>query len=190
MAIAILLLAAGDSKRMGEPKQLLKIGQTTMLGKVISNSLKTKADSINVVLGANSKMIIPELPKNINIIINEKFGNGLSSSIQKGVENLTEFDSILVALGDQPFVHSNYFDEMINISVQNPENIIASDYGKYKGVPALFPKRFYSKLLKLSGDKGAKKLLNSSDEPILVLKMPVNLFDVDTPLDYKELNKN
>ncbi|WP_411895524.1 nucleotidyltransferase family protein [Winogradskyella sp. A2] len=190
MQTAILILAAGNSKRMGTPKQLLKIGQTTMLGKVINNSLESRANSINVVLGANAKMIIPKLPESVNTMMNEKFENGLSSSINIGVKNLLDFDSILIALGDQPFVNANYFNEMIKVSAKNPDKIVASNYIKYNGVPAIFPKKYYSKLLELSGDQGAKKILNSNFNPVIVLKTPVNLVDVDTPHDYENINKN
>ena len=190
MRTSILILAAGNSKRMGAPKQLLKFGETTILGTVINNCLKSKAHSVYVVLGANAKMIRSQLPKSINIIVNNAFENGLSSSIEKGVKELLDFDSILITLADQPLVSTTYFNEMMTQNTENPNKIIASNYHEYNGVPAIFPKKFYSKLLGLSGDQGAKKLLNSKKEPVLVLKNSVNLFDVDTPRDYKCIINN
>ncbi|MCA0154241.1 nucleotidyltransferase family protein [Winogradskyella vincentii] len=190
MKTAILILAAGNSRRMGTPKQLLKHGDTTMLGQVINNSLKSRASSVHVVLGAHANLIRPNLPKNISVIINKEFEKGLSSSIIKGVTELQHYDSVIIALGDQPLVTSNYFNELIELCIKKPNKIIASKYEKHNGVPAIFPSQFYSELLNLKGDTGAKSLLNSNYQLVQVIETPVNLFDVDTPHDYELLNKN
>ena len=175
---------------MGTPKQLLKHGDTTMLGQVIDNSLKSRASGVHVVIGAHANLIRPNLPKNIGVIINKEFEKGLSSSINKGVTELLHYDSVIIALGDQPLVTSNYFNELIELFIKNPSKIIASKYEKHNGVPAIFPKQFYSELLNLKGDTGAKSLLNSNKQIVQVIKTSVNLFDVDTPHDYELLNKN
>ncbi|MCA0131836.1 nucleotidyltransferase family protein [Winogradskyella alexanderae] len=190
MGTAILVLAAGKSNRMGSPKQLLKFGETTMLGTVVNNSLTSKANAVIVVIGAYAEEIKIGLPKTIQVVVNDEFETGLSSSIKKGVRRLLDFDSILIALGDQPFVSSSYFNEMMELGAKNPNKIIASEYIKHNGVPALFPKKFFKDLLRVSGDKGAKMLLNSDEYPVLILKSTVNLFDVDTPEDYNILDKN
>lgn len=187
MNVAILVLAAGSSQRMGRPKQILQFKDTTLIGKIIDNCLECNLNSINIVLGAHADLILPTLPKTVRIIRNEKFENGLSSSIIKGVNELLDYDSILMVLGDQPFVKPDYLNDLLALSKNNPKKVIATNYGTHNGVPAIFPKKYYSKLMQLKGDKGAKDLLNADQTDIIILNTPVNLFDVDTPDDYNQI---
>jgi molybdenum cofactor cytidylyltransferase len=190
MNVAILILAAGNSSRMGTPKQLLAVGDTTLLGVAIQNALKSNAQNMFCVLGANAKTIEPTISQyNIETIINPDYQKGLSSSIIRGVEELLNFDAILITLSDQPKVDSEYLNQMISEYKNNPHPIIASLYDGIMGVPALFPKHYYPELLKLEGDKGAKQLLNSRDILIKTMKSSVNLLDIDTPEDYQKFLK-
>lgn len=190
MNIAILILAAGSSTRMGTTKQLLKLGNSTLLGQVINNCSQTNADSLSVVLGSESDKIKCELPSSTHIIINPDYRDGLSTSIKSGVNALQEKDAICIVLGDQPLVDIAYLNEMIAKSKTYPNHIIASTYGRHNGVPAIFPKKYYQKLKNLSDDKGAKRLLNNELEEVIVMDRSVDLFDVDTPLDYILISKN
>ena len=190
MDIAILILAAGSSTRMGTTKQLLKLGESTLLGQVINNCSQTSANNIYVVLGSESDKIKSEIPTSTHIIINPDYKNGLSTSIKSGVNELQNKDAICIVLGDQPLVDVDYLNKMITTSKTYPNHIIASTYGRYNGVPAIFPKKYYQKLQNLSDDRGAKSILNNKLEEVLVMDSPVDLFDVDTPLDYILISKN
>ncbi len=188
MSVAIVILAAGASTRMGQPKQLLKIGNDTMLERVAKTALNSDADEVYIVLGANASSIEKELADlPLTIVLNPNYQTGLSSSIVKGVQLLKEFDNILIVLADQPNVSIKYLNGLIKEAHKNPEYIIASDYNGRNGVPAIFPKRYYSSLLALTGDKGAQLLLNSKEVSIKTLKTSVNLLDIDTPEDYNNL---
>lgn len=188
MNIALLILAAGSSSRMHQPKQVLPVGDTTLLSLVIQNALKTIVSKVFVVLGAELKVIknsIQDFP--IQIIYNSNYKKGLSSSIVKGIKELLDYDAVLILLGDQPKIDSIYLNEMVLAFKKQPRFIIASEYDGINGVPAIFPKKFYSELLKLEGDKGAKTLLNSDKLQVVKSKNPVNLLDIDTPQDYQKL---
>lgn len=189
MKTAIVILAAGSSSRMGEPKQLLPFGKTTLLGNAIEIAQQTNSSTIFCVLGANYESIKSSIKKySCEVIFNPNFADGLSTSIKSAVKELQGFDSILFTLGDQPKITSNFLAELLILSKENPSKIIASNYGSKNGVPAVFPMNYFSELLQLSGDKGARELLNTSED-IISLKNN-SLIDIDTIEDYKKLLKS
>lgn len=190
MRIAALILAAGSSQRMGKAKQLLPYKHTTLLGWAIENVLKTEIDSVYCVLGANADKISSTISDfDINIVYNSEYKNGLSSSITKGIEHIKtkDYDSVLIMLCDQPQVNNFYLNALISEFKSNPKSIIASNYINKNGVPAIFPKKLFDQLLKLKNDTGAKSLLNNNKELVETIKNGINLFDIDTPEDYKKL---
>ncbi|WP_299675372.1 nucleotidyltransferase family protein [uncultured Tenacibaculum sp.] len=189
MKIAMLVLAAGKASRMGSVKQLLPYKNSSILGTVLESSIKVfNSEDIYVVLGANAQTIKESLRNyTVNYIINEGFASGLSSSIYSGVTKLSNYDAILIALGDQPKIDVTYINEMVTLYQKNKECIVASRYDDFNGVPAIFPKTFYPKLLNLTGDKGAKQLLNSELNFIKTVASSGKLLDIDTPEDYQKL---
>lgn len=188
MKVVALVLAAGSSKRMGKPKQLLSYKSTTLLGSVIESALETSVEKVFCVLGANFEAIKKSIERyNIEVIYNPNFEKGLSSSIVSGIQQVKENDAVFIMLADQPKITSEYLNELLRISQENPTKIIASEYEKKVGVPAIFPKKYFLKLLLLKGDKGARELLNSSKEKVLT-RRNVNLIDIDTLEDYQKLN--
>ncbi|WP_299835626.1 nucleotidyltransferase family protein [uncultured Tenacibaculum sp.] len=189
MKIAMLVLAAGKASRMGSVKQLLPYKNSSILGTVLESSIKVfNSEDIYVVLGANAQKIKENLQNyTVNCIINEDFASGLSSSIYSGVTKLSNYDAILIALGDQPKIDVTYINEMVTLYQKNKEFIVASRYDGFNGVPAIFPKTFYPKLLNLTGDKGAKQLLNSELNFIKTVASSGKLLDIDTPEDYQKL---
>ena len=188
---AILILAAGSSKRMGTAKQLLPYKKTTLLGWAISQAKQTKTSSIFCVLGANAANIKEKIKQHkIDIIFNTNFKNGLSSSIVAGINHLIaeNFDAVLIMLADQPNVNSRYLNKLIITSEENPKKIIVSNYTDKIGVPAIFPKHYFNQLVNLKGDKGASLFLNNHVSE--TIKMPLfNLIDIDTKEDYQNLIK-
>tara|TARA_R110002049_G_scaffold263116_1_gene439247 strand:+ start:1398 stop:1991 length:594 start_codon:yes stop_codon:yes gene_type:complete len=192
MKVDILILAAGCSERMGTPKQLLKIGKTTLLGATIKNAQISNANNIICVLGANASLIEPLISNlGIEIIINPNFFKGLGTSIAAGITNLKDrnIDGVIILLGDQPFVSSNYINSLITSFSEEPEYIIASRYNRKNGVPAIFPKKHFNQLLLLNQDKGAQDILNNSVNKVKTLSATPNLKDINTPADYIQLFK-
>ncbi len=187
--IAILILAAGSSSRMGSSKQLLPFKHTTLLGWTIEQALNLKTSSVYCILGANFELIEKEIEHYpIQILINTNYENGLSSSIVTGIKYIRnkQYDFVTILLADQPKICSSYIHEMLLLSKENPTKIIGSNYGKKIGVPAIFPAIYFSELVQLTGDKGAKELLNNKEENLIKMT-PFNLIDIDTPEDYNKL---
>lgn len=190
MKIATLILAAGSSSRMGSTKQLLSVGNTTLLGTVIEKILLLNNNSIYCILGANADTIQKSITKyDLTILINSNYKNGLSSSIVSGIQHIKnlDYDAVLIVLGDQPNIQIDYFEKIIEKWKNSQDFIIASNYTSRKGVPALFPKKYFTLLENLEGDKGASKLLNSDEFPIFTMDSNIDLFDVDTQKDYQTL---
>ena len=188
MKIAVLILAAGSASRMKTAKQLLPIGGKTLLGISIENAQKTNAENIFCVLGANADQIKCSIKNyKVEIIENLDFQEGLGSSISCGIKNLDKylFDAVLIILGDQPKITSEYLNTLISNFKKSPNFIFASKYGAKNGVPAIFPRVYFPDLLKLQGEKGAADFLNNEIANVKTIEMNVDLTDIDTPEDYK-----
>lgn len=186
--IAVLVLAAGKSSRMGDIKQLLKINNKTLLDSILETTKKVFQNNIFCILGANADKIQKEISsKDVAFIYNENFESGLSSSIVAGIRHLKKeklnFDGVLVLLGDQPAIKSDYLKEMMTLFKKNSSILIASKYTNGFGVPALIPALFFEDLLNIKGDKGAKAFLNNHKNIIITPKKGTNLLDLDTKED-------
>lgn len=188
MKTAVVILAAGKSSRMGRTKQLLPIGNKTLLALAVESAIQSIADKTYCVLGAYSEVIqksIEQYP--IEIIMNTNYHLGLSSSIVAGLNHIEykHYDSLVIMLADQPKVDTQYLNKLIDESHKQPSKIIASSYSGISGVPAVFPKIYYKELLNLKGDKGAKAFLNSAEMEIIQIDS-IPLVDIDTADDYSK----
>lgn len=190
-------MAAGESKRMEGIKQLLPWKDSNLLLETIKTVKKSNANSIHVVLGAHAELIKKECKlseKDVTISVNPNWSNGLGSSIAFVVENLinnnSKPDGILICLADQPLLSSKYLNLLIQSFEDNPSKIITTNYKNKAGVPALFPKSLYPKLVVLNGDQGAKKLLTTNLNNIVLLDAGNQIFDVDTKHEYEKLKQN
>ncbi len=183
--VAIVVLAAGRSTRMGQPKQLLSIENSTLLATVLVQALGSRAAKVFCVLGASSDQIQTSIAHlDIEVIVNPDFDQGLSSSVRAGVVALDAqgFDSALLVLGDQPEIDSAYLDELIEAQEGCSTKIVASSYDGRAGVPALVPREYFSELATLKGDKGAQLFLNGK---AVVLIEGGCLIDLDSADDYQ-----
>jgi molybdenum cofactor cytidylyltransferase len=193
--IAILIPAAGASRRLGSPKQLLKWAGSTLLSHAIETAEELDQKEIVVVLGAYYDQIIPEIDNSvIQILKNEDWKNGLGSSIAVGVEYLhncnDDYDAVLIILPDQPLIDQLYLKTMIEKFRVGENQIIASAYGDGKhGVPALFDKIYFEKLRELTDDRGAKKLIKQSAKFVTSIGITTVISDIDTKEDYEKIYK-
>jgi molybdenum cofactor cytidylyltransferase len=184
--LAVLILAAGTSSRLGEPKQLLKIGNDSLIKNAVKKALKISSN-VCVVLGHKSDEIIDEI-KNlpISIIVNPNYTEGMASSISYGINNLLKSDKVLIMLCDQPFIPLSHYIKLVEKSIANENTIICSKYQNRFAVPSIFPKNYYKNLEELKGDKGAKKFLDENPLKFVSLDDEFSI-DIDTKDDKKLL---
>jgi molybdenum cofactor cytidylyltransferase len=193
--IAILIPAAGASRRLGSPKQLLKWGDSTLISHAIETAEELDQNQIVVVLGAYYDKIKPEINnRSVQIRKNKDWENGLGSSIAVGVEYLSKngktCDAILVFLPDQPLINPLYLKMMIEKFRVGENQIIATAYGNGKyGVPALFDKYYFEKLSKLTDDRGAQELIKQSAKFVTSTDINPLIADIDTEEDYNKIYK-
>lgn len=189
--IAFLVLAAGESSRMKRIKQLEKINNQTLLDITLEKVKKVFFKNIFCVVGANADKIKAEIiTKNIQFIDNPNFRNGLSTSIISGINYFNEhklnFDGLFILLADQPAIETRYLRSMLDLFQENETKIIASNYGNKLGVPAIFSKKYFSELLLISGDKGAKEFIHQRKNEVIAPKLTTIFFDIDTQEDLKK----
>ncbi len=186
----VLVLAAGNSSRMGKPKQLLPWKDTTLIGHAVRVALKVPGSKVFVVVGAYRQAVSSELKGlPVTLIEHPDFQRGLGTSLARGVQHFINQDShsaenLVVTLADQPSVSAHYLSRLLDRSCAL-DAIIATRYPKGAGVPAVFPRRYFNQLANLGGDAGAKQLLNASTSDVYLIEPPFDLFDIDTPEDYQ-----
>lgn len=191
METGILILAAGNSSRLGEPKQLLDFKGKSLLRHVAEESLKI-TKSVVVVTGANSIEISKEI-NDLKLIITENriWNEGMGSSIYIGFNQLLNsfpaIENCIVSVCDQPFIEASVFSELIQMQQDSQKGIIASKYADTVGTPVLFTKRYFTDLSKLTGQEGAKKLLQKFKDDIAEINFEKGAIDIDTQNDYQQL---
>ena len=187
--LAVVILAAGTSSRLGNlTKQLLVYRNETLLKIAVKKALEISKD-VFVVLGHEKEKCEKELEDfDVNIIYNPNYKKGMGSTLSLGIKHTKEFNHTMVMLCDQPFIPISHF-QALKKNIQN-ENIIASLYEKNKSakVPAIFPKKYYDELLKLDADFGAKEILQKESCINIQLEKDFSI-DIDTFEDINLLLK-
>jgi len=190
--IPVLLLAAGGSSRMGQPKQLLPWGKTTLIEHQIQSLIST-GNRVNVVLGSGADLIIPVIKDyKINVFINNSWEKGMGSSLSLGISQIMNIfpysAGTLITLLDQPLITASYYEKMLGLFHPGLQQILASHSASgWTGVPVLFDKHYYEELTKLKKDEGAKKVIRQHEENVIVVDCDEIMEDMDTPESYELL---
>ena len=185
-AIAVLILAAGASTRMeGGPKQLLPWKDSTLLGHAIEQA-RQLTESVFVVLGANADEIKEIIPKNVKIIYNPNWEQGMGTSISVGTKHLFKSNSnlsgLLIMLADQPFLDFSYLRKIKTEFEKDKYKIVATSYGKKLGVhPSLF-----LELSKLNQDVGARHIIEKYKSDTIPIFPDGKQIDIDTKNEYNQ----
>ena len=188
--IRSIILAAGESKRMGFPKMLLKFNGKTMIEKVLDNVAESDSDSILVVLGAGREDLIDLVLKyGVKYCYNENYRDGMLSSVQCGFKNLpSDTAATLVFQGDQPFITPAVINLVIKAYKTSGMGIIIPVYERKRGHPLLLDMKFSDQIFGLDPAQGLRSItyLNSSDVLEVETDEPGILRDFDTFDDYKK----
>ena len=182
--IAIVILAAGASKRMGRPKQLLKWGSESLVSHAISKALELGSPEVILVLGANHEAFESEINHfPITILKNENWEEGLGKSIACAanyvLKSKLKTSSLLITLADQPLIDTDFLNGIIQKFSQNQNQIVSTSYEKgKKGVPVLFDACYLGELSNLSVDNGAKRLLKKHQSYINSLQFRHKNLDI------------
>ncbi len=174
--IAAVILAAGASRRLGEPKQLVQFMQETLLERAVRVAVEAGCRPVVVVLGASSEAILAHSAlAPAKIVLNPEWEEGMASSIRAGIRGLPPaIEAALLLTCDQPAVTAGH---LRRLAAEAPGEPVASAYAGRQGVPAYFPAAAFAELLQLSGDQGARRLLAAARARTL----PGGEIDVDTP---------
>jgi len=187
----IIILAAGASTRLGQPKQLLPWQGVTLLQYAVKTALTVTTQPV-VVTGANGEHLAAALdPGQVKLVFNPNWQQGIASSIHCGLQavlNRTpEPDQVIFMVCDQPFVTPGLLLDLINERQKSRKPIVACAYAETLGIPALFDKSLFPQLLDLQGDTGAKRLIQQYGEEVASVEFPQGAYDIDTESQYKEL---
>jgi molybdenum cofactor cytidylyltransferase len=183
-----LVLAAGGSRRLGQPKQLLPYGPATLLDHVLMTARRCPFDQLLCVLGGASSLVRATVDLGgVEVVVNEQFGEGCSSSIAAALGAVAPAaDGLVVMLGDQPGVTVETVRALIDGSGDAP--IATCAYADGRGHPFFFARRLFDSLAQLHGDKGVWKLIDRYGPEVgeVPIAGPVPL-DVDTWEEYEKV---
>lgn len=194
--IAILILGAGGSARLERPKQLLEYKGKTLVENAIDTALDSHLGPVYLILGSHGQEIAKHLKKykgEIDIIHNQKWEQGVSSSIRMGLKEIEKEEpgiyGIIITLVDQPLINLSHLVNMIRSHFTSGKKIIASGYGGSFGVPVFFHRKMFSYVEKLEGDQGAKSIISKLKLDVHIMPNPDAELDIDSEEDYKNLLK-
>lgn len=192
-AISGILLAAGLSTRMGEPKQLLPFGESTIVETVVDSMLGAKFDEVIVVVGHCAAQIQEQLGERpVKIVFNPDYHEGMLTSAQAGIQALKESDAFALMLVDQPFITSALIDGVIDAYVQTRKGIALPSYNYKRGHPAIFHRRYADDILALGAESGGVRTLfkrYGDDIHYVTVDTDRVLRDIDYREDYERALK-
>ncbi len=193
LPIGVLVLAAGASRRLGTPKQLLPYLGKSLLRHAAQAALDAACGPVIAVLGAyreHTEKEITDLP--LEIAVNTRWETGMASSIHVGLEHLMarlETRAVIVMLCDQPRVDAELVKKLVSTYEETHAPLVAAGYSGTHGVPALFDRRLYPALLKLAGAQGAKRIMLANAAHLVEVPAPQAAQDIDTLADYERLQE-
>jgi molybdenum cofactor cytidylyltransferase len=186
----LIILAAGASTRMGQPKQLLEVGGQPLLLRAVEAALAAPVWPVVVVLGAHAAVLRPLLARHPVLgVENAAWAEGMASSLREGVATLAQFsrrlEAAVVVLADQPALDAAVIRQLIAVHQTSGRDLVAARYAGRHGAPALFHRRLFPRLTALTGEAGARDLLNGGDPPAAAVDLPALAADLDTPEDVR-----
>jgi len=188
-----IVLAAGLSRRLGRPKQLLDIGGKPLVRHVVERCLASRLDAVWVVVGHQAGPVRDALDGlEVRIVFNPAFESGQASSLVAGLDDASDgADAVLIALGDQPFIEPVVIDSLIEARRAHRVLIAMATYGDDRGHPVLFGHETFADLLDLTGDQGGRSVIRKYHDRVAFVPSGASAvpLDVDTEEAYDLLLK-
>jgi molybdenum cofactor cytidylyltransferase len=192
--IAAVLLAAGTSSRMGEAKQLLPLGNSTVLEQTLNNLQSSKVEEIILVLGASAETIQQQISlaafKNFKMVINPDYHQGMSTSLRAGLSATDPtIDAAFIVLADQPFVKPETLNQIIDHYRNSEARIVIPTHNGNRGNPVLLDRSIFPEVMELKGDTGFRAIFGQHQEEIAKIEVADRgiLLDIDDRDDYDQL---
>jgi molybdenum cofactor cytidylyltransferase len=189
-----MILAAGESKRMGKPKLLLPFGEKTIIETIVETVVSSKVEKTLVILGSDRETIEEKIKNSpVEIVYNPDFRSGMLSSVQCGFKALSEETrAVLVVLGDQPKTSTTVINKLIDAYRSSGKGIVLPVYKKERGHPVLIDVKYGEEVENLSPEIGLRGTVYNHPEDILEVDVetPSIFQDIDDESDYKRELEN
>ena len=190
--IELLIMAAGASRRLGQPKQLVNYKGNSLIRRITQEAIKADIGNVTVVLGANHDAVKSEIEDlDAEIFLNKEWEEGLGASIRNGLSHVLKKNNstqaILLMMVDQPFVEAKHLQKLAKAYDPARPMIVASAYSSTFGVPVLFDKTYFEEMLQLKGDEGGKKVFVKYLRQIVEIPFIEGSIDIDEKEDLKSI---
>ena len=190
--VGAIVLAAGGSTRLGEPKQLVTIGGETLVRRIVTAATGAGCAHVAVVAGEMRERIANQLRETAaEIVVNDGWQRGLGTSIKRGLDHLLrahpELECVILLACDQPFVDRSVIHALLDARKISGKPIVASSYASTLGIPALFDRSCFEALLMLHDETGAKPLIQADLERVARVEFEEGAIDIDTRADLDRL---
>ena len=191
-----IILAAGKSTRRGKAKQLLRLGENTVLGQTIESVRRAPVDEIVLILGSSAEAIRRQLPAalldGLKIVVNPNYEQGMASSLRAGLSALDpQVDATFIVLADQPFVRPETLDQLAAHYRRTKAQIVIPSYKGVRGNPVLLDRSVFAEVMALEGDIGCRAIFGSHTEQTAKLEVEDEgiLLDIDNQEDYERFRE-
>lgn len=190
--IEVLIMAAGASRRLGQPKQLLEYRGETLIRRISNEAISANIGHVTVVTGYDHENIEKEISDlELDVFFNAEWEEGIGASIRNGLKHVLvkspATNAILLTMSDQPKVDATHLKKLAKAYDASRPMIIASAYSSTFGVPVLIDSFYFEKLKELKGDEGGKKILANYIKNIVEIPFIEGKIDIDEEKDLKTL---
>jgi len=190
--IEVLIMAAGASRRLGQPKQLVEYQGQTLIRRISKEAIDADIGNVTIVTGYDHVTIESEIRDlHVDVYYNEEWEEGLGASIRNGLKHILkekpDTNAILLTMVDQPYVDGTHLKKLAKAYDPSRPMIIASAYSSTFGVPVLFDSHYFDLMKELIGDEGGKKVFVKYLRNIVEIPFIEGAIDIDEKEDLKSL---
>jgi molybdenum cofactor cytidylyltransferase len=189
--IAIVVLAAGRSSRMGAHKLLLPLGDRPVVAHSVGAALGSRLRPVIVVLGHEAARVRAVLPEgDLRVVENAAYADGMSTSLRAGIDALPEVASgAIVMLADQPLLSSDHLDRIADAAEASGAPIVVATYAGRRGNPVYFARELFAELRGVAGDEGGRAVIARHSAGVHTVEFgdPILAQDLDEPADYERV---